>query len=131
MDCLFCSIIAGDIPCRQVASDDVAIAFLDVNPAQDGHTLVVPRVHVPDVLANDGQLAAVAPLVTTVARTLVDRLDADGVNLLVNSGEVAGQSVGHLHVHVIPRYAREPGVAGIRTRLPLRDQDEVLGQLVG
>ncbi len=126
MDCLFCSIIAGDIPSRSVASDDAAVAFLDVAPFQDGHTLVVPRRHVPDLLRNDGELARISPLVTEVSNLLVGKLGAQGINVVSNVGEVAGQSVFHLHVHLIPRYEAEPGFGAIRTRRPLRDPDEIL-----
>ena len=104
MDCLFCAIAAGDIPSRQVYADDAAIAFLDINPFKRGHTLVIPRRHVDDLLAPDEALTEIAPAVSATARLLTERLGADGVNLLVNSGSVAGQEVFHLHVHVIPRY---------------------------
>ena len=129
MDCLFCSIIAGDIPSRTVASDDAAVAFLDVAPFQDGHTLVVPRRHVPDLLGNDGELARIAPLVTSVSTLLVERLGAQGINVISNGGEVAGQSVFHLHVHLIPRFEAEPGFDAIRSQRPRRDPDEVLALL--
>ncbi|AXE38582.1 HIT family protein [Acidipropionibacterium virtanenii] len=129
MDCLFCSIIAGDIPSRTVASDDAAVAFLDVAPFQDGHTLVVPRRHVPDLLHHDGELERIAPLVTSVSNLLVDRLGAQGINVVSNVGEVAGQSVFHLHVHLIPRFDVEPGFDAIRSQRPRRDPDEVLALL--
>ncbi|AZZ42348.1 HIT family protein [Acidipropionibacterium jensenii] len=131
MDCLFCSIIAGDIPSRRVADDQTGIAFLDVAPFQDGHTLVVPRRHVRDLLSNDGELARITPLVTKVSQLLVDRLGAQGINIVSNVGEVAGQSVFHLHVHLIPRYEAEPGFDAMRSRRPLRDPAEVLAQIQG
>jgi histidine triad (HIT) family protein len=82
-DCLFCRIVAGEIPSRQVYADDVAVAFLDVAPWQRGHTLVVPRRH------------------------------ADGLNLLSSAKAVAGQEIFHLHVHLVPRYADRPGLSGL------------------
>ena len=109
-DCIFCRIVAGEVPSRRVYSDDHAYAFLDVGPWHRGHTLVVPRRHVPDLIAEDSSLAQIAPAVETVARLLVERLGADGVNVLSSSGAVAGQEVFHLHVHVVPRYADEPGL---------------------
>lgn len=129
MDCLFCSIIAGDIPSRIVASDAAAVAFLDVSPFQDGHTLVVPRRHVPDLLHDDGELARIAPLVTRVSNLLVERLNAQGINAVSNFGEVAGQSVFHLHVHLIPRFDAEPGFDAMRSKRSLRDPEEVLALL--
>ena len=109
-DCIFCKIIAGDIPSRGIYSDDHAYAFLDVGPWHRGHSLVVPRRHVPDLITGDPALTEIAPAVETVARLLVERLGADGVNVLSSSGAVAGQEVFHLHVHVVPRYADEPGL---------------------
>src|SRR5919112_3778244 len=109
-DCIFCKIINGDIPSRRVYADDHAYAFLDVRPWHRGHSLVVPRRHVPDLVADESALTEIAPAIETVARLLVERLDADGVNLLSSSGAAAGQEVFHLHVHVVPRYANEPGL---------------------
>jgi histidine triad (HIT) family protein len=109
-DCIFCKIITGDIPSRRIYSDDHAYAFLDVAPWHRGHALVVPRRHVPDLIAVDPALTEIAPAVEMVARLLVERLEADGVNLLTSSGAAAGQEVFHLHVHVVPRYADEPGL---------------------
>ena len=110
MDCLFCSIAAENIPATIIDSDDVSVAFLDIEPFQDGHTLVIPRKHVTSVLDDGGELGRISPMVTRVARRLVDSLGASGVNVVSNAGAVAGQSVQHLHVHVIPRYDREPGI---------------------
>ena len=109
-DCIFCKIISGAIPSRRVYEDDQAYAFLDVAPWHRGHSLVVPRRHVPDLITPDPALTEIAPAVETVARLLVERLDADGVNLVSSSGAVAGQEVFHLHMHVVPRYADEPGL---------------------
>lgn len=74
MDCLFCSIAAGDIPATIIDSDDASVAFLDIEPFQDGHTLVIPRRHVTSVLDDDGELGRISPMVTKVARRLVDSL---------------------------------------------------------
>ncbi len=131
MDCLFCAIIDGDIPSRQVYADDTAVAFLDINPLHRGHTLVVPRLHVSDVLADPETLSLIAPAIQRTGRLLVERLGADGMNLLVNSGAVAGQEVFHLHVHLIPRYADNPGMRGLLQRSPAADLDEVQRQIVG
>ena len=109
-DCIFCKIISGAIPSRRVYEDDHAYAFLDVAPWHRGHSLVVPRRHVPDVITAEPALTEIAPAIEAVARLLVKRLDADGVNLVSSSGAVAGQEVFHLHVHVVPRYAEEPGL---------------------
>lgn len=109
-DCLFCKIIAGDIPSRQVYADEHAIAFLDIGPWHRGHSLVIPRAHVADLVSGAPTLASIAPAIEATARLLVDRLDADGLNLLSSADAVAGQEVFHLHVHLIPRYAAAPGL---------------------
>ncbi|MFT3861373.1 HIT family protein [Micropruina sp.] len=129
MDCLFCAIVAGDLPARRVYADDSAIAFLDINPWKRGHTLVIPRRHVPDVLADNEALTEIAPAIGATARLLTKRLGADGVNLLSNAGAVAGQEVFHLHVHLVPRYADDPGLGGLTQRSPGIDLDEVSGTL--
>jgi histidine triad (HIT) family protein len=125
MACLFCSIVAGDIPARRVYEDDRAIAFLDIGPWKRGHTLVIPRRHVDDILDADEALSEIAPAISATARLLIDRLGADGMNLLANAGAVAGQEVFHLHVHVVPRYADDPGMRALFERDPAIDLDEV------
>lgn len=130
-DCLFCKIVAGEIPSRRVYEDETAVAFLDVAPLHRGHTLVVPRQHVADLTEDAAVLASIAPAVSAVTRLLVDRLGADGANVLSNVGEVAGQSVFHLHVHVVPRWADQPGMAGLLQGNVTADPDEVLAQITG
>lgn len=110
MECLFCAIVAGDLPSRQVYADDDAFAFLDINPAQRGHTLVIPRRHVRDLVEQPQALTEIAPAVEKMARILTDALQPAGLNLLASQGEAAGQEVFHLHVHLIPRYADRPGL---------------------
>jgi histidine triad (HIT) family protein len=110
-NCLFCKIISGELPSRRIYSDDRAVAFLDIGAWHRGHALVVPKRHVPDMITGPGTLPEIAPAIDAVARLLMDRLGADGINVLLSTGEVAGQEVFHLHVHVIPRYADEPGLS--------------------
>jgi histidine triad (HIT) family protein len=104
--CIFCSIVAGDIPSVKVAEDDTTLAFMDINPAADGHVLVIPKRHSKDLLevpADD--LTAVTLAARRIAVAAVPALSADGVNVLNCCGLVAWQSVFHFHLHVIPRYA--------------------------
>ena len=109
-DCIFCKIISGELPSRRIYEDDRAVAFLDIGAWHRGHAVVVPKRHVPDMLTGPGSLPEIAPAVDAVARLLMQRLAADGINVLSSSGEAAGQEVFHLHVHVVPRYADEPGL---------------------
>src|SRR4051794_19729217 len=123
-DCLFCKIVAGEIPATRVREDERTVAFMDINPATRGHLLVVPREHAADLLeVSREDLAAVAAAAQELAARQRDRLGADGVNLLNSCGATAWQTVFHFHVHVIPRYAHDP------LRLPWRpapgDADEI------
>lgn len=105
-DCIFCSIIEGDIPSHTVYEDEDTYAFLDVNPVSDGHLLVIPKQHAEQLTDLDPQTTeAVFRTVRNVAAAVEDGLQPDGVNLLQNNGEAAGQEVDHVHVHIIPRYA--------------------------
>jgi histidine triad (HIT) family protein len=108
-DCIFCKIVAGEIPALIVDEDERTIAFMDINPATRGHLLVIPREHSRDLLEVDpDDLAATANMAQTLARRIMDRLDADGVNLLNSCRAAAWQTVFHFHVHVIPRYYDDP-----------------------
>ena len=108
-DCLFCKIIAGEIPGTIVAEDERTVAFMDINPGTRGHALVVPRRHATDLGAISSEdFAAVADSARRLAIRARDVLGADGVNLINSWGSDAWQTVFHLHVHVIPRYADDP-----------------------
>ena len=108
-DCLFCKIIAGELPSQKVAEDQRTVSFMDINPATRGHALVVPRNHVANLLEIDSEdLAAVALAAKRLAARATERLGADGVNLLNACGSTAWQTVFHFHMHVIPRYHDDP-----------------------
>jgi histidine triad (HIT) family protein len=108
-DCLFCQIIAGEVPSQRVDEDERTVSFMDINPWTRGHALVVPRTHSKDLREIDPEdLAAVALAAQRLARKAVERFDAAGVNLLNSCGVAAWQTVFHFHVHVIPRYADDP-----------------------
>lgn len=130
-DCIFCKIIAGELPARQVYSDEVAIAFLDLGPWSRGHTLVIPREHVADLVTNPPQLATIGPAIDATARLLVEKLHADGLNLMSSAKAVAGQEVFHLHVHLIPRYAAKAGLRNLIGLDPAAaaDLDAVLAEI--
>ena len=108
-DCLFCRIVAGEVPSTRVAEDERTIAFMDINPATRGHVLVVPREHALDLLTVAPEdLAACAAAAQRLAGQMTERLGAAGVNLLNSCGRAAWQTVFHFHVHVIPRYEGDP-----------------------
>jgi histidine triad (HIT) family protein len=104
-DCIFCKIVAGELPATIVGEDERTISFMDIAPATRGHALVIPREHSPDLLSiGPDDLAAVNLAAQLLAARVKDRLGADGVNLLNSCGAVAFQTVFHFHMHVIPRY---------------------------
>ena len=108
-DCIFCAIVAGELPASVIASDERAIAIMDINPATRGHALVIPRAHSQDIHEIGAEdLAAVIALAQIVAGRARDQLGAEGVNLLNSAGRAAWQTVFHFHIHVIPRYSGDP-----------------------
>jgi histidine triad (HIT) family protein len=108
-DCLFCKIVAGELPSQRIDENERTVAFMDISPATRGHALVVPRNHATDLLEADPEdVAAVAVTAQQLAGRAVQRLGADGVNLINSCGAAAWQTVFHLHMHVIPRYADDP-----------------------
>ena len=108
-DCLFCKIVAGEIPSQRVDEDERTVAFMDINPATRGHALVVPRAHFVNLLEIEhDDLAATIAAAQRLARTASDRLGADGITLLNGCGSAAWQTVFHFHIHVIPRYQGDP-----------------------
>jgi histidine triad (HIT) family protein len=108
-DCIFCKILAGELPATIVDEDERTIAFMDINPATRGHALVIPRAHATDLLSVGSEdLQAVALASQRLARRISERLGADGVNLVNSCGAVAWQTVFHFHMHVIPRYGGDP-----------------------
>lgn len=106
-ECIFCKIIAKEIPAKIVEESENAIAFLDVNPTANGHTIVIPKKHTKDLSSTEWPLLNdVINLVSSVALKLKKSdLDPWGINYLSNEGNVAGQEVFHFHFHVIPKYA--------------------------
>jgi diadenosine tetraphosphate (Ap4A) HIT family hydrolase len=107
MTCVFCSIVAGDEEASFVHEGERAVAFLDIAPASEGHLLVVPRRHAPSLAElADEDAAAMLPLARRAAAALRrSSVRCDGVNLWLADGEVAGQDVFHVHLHVVPRFA--------------------------
>lgn len=121
--CVFCGIVAGEVPSTKVAEDDTTYAFMDINPASDGHLLVIPKRHSTDLFdIPAGDLTAVTLAAQRVAKAAVKEFGAGGVNLLNCCGATAWQSVFHFHMHVIPRYSDK-----VKDRLKLPWTPEVPG----
>lgn len=106
MDCIFCKIIAGEIPSYKVYEDNQIFAFLDINPVSPGHTLIIPKKHTLDLNTIDNDtLIRIFDKARDVAKILVDKMNADGFSLVQNNG--CAQEVKHYHLHVIPKYNKK------------------------
>lgn len=109
-NCIFCQIIAGDLPACKVYEDEHVLAFLDITQVTKGHTLVIPKQHVRNILDMKAETAIqVFRKVPDIARSLQQVTGATGLNILNNSEEVAGQTVFHAHIHLIPRFDQTDG----------------------
>jgi len=103
-DCIFCKIIAGDIPSFKLYEDDNSFAFMDINPASEGHALIIPKEHAKNVHAvSDAAIAATVITAKKMAAAIDKTLQPQGLNLIQCNGPAAGQSVMHFHMHVLPR----------------------------
>lgn len=107
-DCIFCKIIAGDIPASKVYEDDHFLAFLDISQVTPGHTLVIPKKHARNLLEmTPDETAALFNIVSRVTKKVESATQPQGMNIISNMEEIAGQSVFHTHVHILPRYSQE------------------------
>ena len=105
MDCIFCKIAQGEIPSATLYEDEDFRVILDVNPASKGHALILPKAHASNLYELPDEAASKAlVLAKKMASKMADALDCEGLNLVQNNGEVAGQTVFHFHMHLIPRY---------------------------
>ena len=124
MDCVFCRIRDDQIPSTRVYEDERTIAFMDINPLNEGHTLVIPRVHAATIFdADETDLRAAIATARRVAKAIREAFRPDGLNVLQANGAAAFQSVPHVHFHLIPRFSGDgkgfdwPVVAGDRGRI--------------
>lgn len=109
-NCIFCKIANHDIPGKIIYEDDICIAFLDISQSTDGHTLVISKSHYAHFLEVDqNTLSHMMHIVQKVARILQEKLNCKGFNIITNMNEVAGQTVHHFHIHIIPRYQEKEG----------------------
>lgn len=121
-DCIFCKIAAGEIPSHKVYEDETCIAILDVCPVAKGHTLIIPKKHAENLFAlSETEASEIMKRVHHVAGQLKERLHPDGLNLVQNNGEAAGQTVMHFHMHAIPRFANDD--VRINWHMPQADQE--------
>ena len=107
-DCIFCKIVAGEIPASKVYEDDHFLAFLDISQVTPGHTLVIPKKHARNLLEmTPVETADLFNVVSTVTKKVESATQPQGMNIISNMEEIAGQSVFHTHVHILPRYSQD------------------------
>ena len=124
MECLFCKIINGDIPCLKIYEDDIVIAFLDINPDSDGHTLIIPKKHFTDLDDIDLQtLNHINSVSKKLKKLLEDKLGCIGISLLQNNG--SAQEIKHYHLHLKPYYKNKKTMEMIKYNEFIKDPKEI------
>jgi len=128
--CIFCKIIAGEIPADKVYEDESVLAFLDISPINPGHTLVVPKKHYANLEEiPEKELFAIMAVVKIIGKSVKDSALAAGYNVGINNDPVAGQVVPHLHVHVIPRREHDGHALWRGGKYEAGEAEKILGQL--
>lgn len=129
--CVFCEIIKGNIPSSKVYEDDEVIAILDLSQTTKGHTIVMPKKHYANMLEIPAdEFGSIMAKAKNIAQTLVTKLNAKGCNILINTNEAAGQTVMHLHIHIIPRYDETDGIEIKFNENPNADLAAVLKEII-
>lgn len=123
-DCIFCKIVNGDIPCMKVYEDDTCLAYLDINPDSDGHTLVIPKKHYKDMFDTPSDVVFhILEIAKKLMKVLQKRLNCDGFTLLNNIGEI--QEVKHFHLHIKPYYKDKHPVKLVKDEKLIKDPKDV------
>lgn len=133
-DCLFCKIVAKKIPAAIVYEDDHVLAFLDIMPRTTGHTMVIPKVHAPNILElPDAEVGPLFGAVKHVAGMLSKALKPDGITIGMNQGRASGQEVDHLHVHLMPRWHGDGGgsIQSVVNNKPKESVEEIRKKILG
>ncbi len=122
-ECIFCKIVKGEIPANKVYEDKNVLAFLDINPRSKGHTVVIPKKHYATLIeVPKDELEGLFGVVQEIGRKIIENLDAKGFNIGSNNGQMAGQVVPHLHIHIIPRYEDEKEHYGFEAAFPVKEE---------
>jgi len=123
-DCIFCSIVAGKIPCIKVFEDPAHLAFLDINPRNPGHTLVIPKRHYEVILdMSESEAGKLFEVVKRLSVNVRNGTKAEGISIMQNNYKIAGQVVPHVHFHIIPRFSAE-GPPSLESILPVKKMPE-------
>jgi histidine triad (HIT) family protein len=120
-DCVFCKMVAGQVPVMKIYEDEVVLAFLDIGPISDGHTLVIPKQHFERLHDCSAELLGrFAANLGKIAKAVTGAMNCDGYNVLCNNGKAAGQLIDHVHFHIIPRSSKD----GVFNRWPAYKYEE-------
>jgi histidine triad (HIT) family protein len=132
-NCIFCKIANGEIPSRTLYEDDDFRVIMDLNPATKGHALILPKEHYKNLYEiSDETAAKVLPLAKKMATLMTDKLSAEGFNLIQNNNEIAGQSVFHFHMHLIPRYSDDnQNLVMKANEVSAEELDKIKDQIIG
>lgn len=107
-DCIFCKVVAGELSATKIYEDEDTLAFLDINPVNPGHTLVIPKEHYENFSATPNEwLSRAMPVIDKISGAMMEGLGVEGFNVALNNGRAAGQVVFHTHFHIIPRYPND------------------------
>lgn len=124
MDCIFCKIVNGDIPCMKIYEDDNVLAYLDINPDCDGHTLIIPKKHYKDFFdIEEKELNNILNTAKEVMKILKEKLNCDGFSLVQNNGNI--QEVKHFHLHIKPTYIDKKSIELIKNSDNIKDPKEI------
>jgi len=122
-DCIFCKLANGDIPTNMIYEDDTFAVIMDASPATKGHSLILPKDHYANIYELDEEVAAKAmKLAKKLATEMTEKLSCDGFNIIQNNGEIAGQTVFHFHMHLIPRYKGDNQEIGWNPQSPSAEE---------
>lgn len=123
-NCIFCKIVSGDIPCMKVYEDDVCLAYLDIDPDSDGHTLIIPKTHYKDIFdIPSDTLCHIYEVAKDIMKNLEKKLDCDGFTVLQNNGDI--QEVKHYHLHIKPYYNDKKSIELVKHKEMIKDPKEV------
>ncbi|MFH0832989.1 MAG: HIT family protein [Candidatus Aenigmatarchaeota archaeon] len=122
-DCIFCKIVKGEIPSKKVYEDNSVLAFLDINPANPGHVLVIPKKHSDAIFdVSEKELQDMIVVVKKIAEHVRIKMGTDSMNIIQNNGRISGQIVNHIHFHIIPRFENDKVIFSYR-RVELSEKD--------
>jgi histidine triad (HIT) family protein len=131
-DCIFCKIVAGNIPAVKFYEDDEILGFMDIYPNTRGHALIIPKDHIENIYGIPAEIAARLMIaIQKISVALKNAADADGINIVMNNESAAGQMIWHAHVHIIPRYNEDSGYIGQKHTYIVGEMEKIAKKIQG